>query len=110
MNQEEIIKHNPRNLKAGVEVPFLTKKIKVAAGKYEEGQIIEYDTTTKKGNKCTTLEKFYGISTDKFTVEDNEEITVYLSGIFYEKAIVKEKSIAIEDLEKTARPFNIYFR
>lgn len=106
----EKIVHQPRNLKAGLEIPFLVEKIKVAAGTYVEGEVIQFDVATEKGAKCTEIEKLYGISTDKVTVKDNEEITVYISGIFNSKAIKKEDSIEWKNLKASARPLNIYFR
>lgn len=103
-------KHQPSNLKGGLEIPFLTKKIKMAAGTYEEGEIIEYDYSSKKGNKCTTVEKVFGICPENVTLEDNEYLVVYISGIFNQKSLKKEGSVEWEDIEKNARPLNILFR
>lgn len=102
--------HQPRNLKAGLEIPFLTEKIKVAAGTYVEGELIQYDTASKKGAKCTDTTKLFGIATDKFTVKEDEEIVVYISGIFNSKSIKKEDSIEWDAIKLAARPLNLYFR
>ncbi|QNM15509.1 hypothetical protein [Fusobacterium hominis] len=102
--------HRPGNLKAGLELPFLTKKIKMNAGKFEQGELIEYDYSTEKGNKCTTVDNLFGVATDTFDVKDNEYITVYLMGIFNKNEIKKEKSLEWKDIEKAARPLNIFFK
>lgn len=102
--------HQPRNLKAGLEIPFLVEKIKMAAGTYVEGEIIQYDPVSKKGAKCTDTTKLFGIATDKFTVIENGEITVYISGIFNSKAIKKESSVEMDAIKLAARPLNLYFR
>ena len=106
---EKII-HQPRNLKAGLEIPFLVEKIKMTAGTYVEGEIIQYDPDIKKGAKCTDTTKLYGVATDKFTVAEDGEITVYICGIFNSQAIKKESSVEMDTLKLAARPFNLYFR
>lgn len=103
-------KHQPSSLKAGLEIPFLTKKIKMNAGTFEEGEVIEYDYSTEKGNKCTTVEKVFGICPQNVTLEDDDYLVVYISGIFNQKALKKEGSVEWKDIEKNARPLNILFR
>lgn len=106
---EKVI-HQPRNLKAGLELPFLVEKIKMTAGTYVEGEVIQFDSETKKGAKCTDTTKVYGIATDNFTVTEDGEITVYVSGIFNSQAIKKEDSVDLDTLKLAARPLNLYFR
>lgn len=106
---EKII-HQPRNLKAGLEMPFLTEKVKMEAGVYVEGELIQYNTDTKKYEKCTDAAKLFGIVADSSVVTEDSEITVYISGIFNSKAIKKDDTLEWEALKLTARPLNLYFR
>lgn len=106
---EKVI-HQPRNLIAGLEIPFLTEKVKMTAGTYVEGELIQFDSETKKGAKCTDVSKFYGVVTDKVTVTEDEEILVYISGIFNSKVIKKEEAVEWDKLKLAARPLNLYFR
>lgn len=103
--------HKRKNLTAGLEFPFLVKKIKMENGTYKEGQLIQYDSTTGKGSTCLEVSKFYGIMTDNITISDKlTEATVYITGIFYTKAITKEDAIKMEDIEEKGRTLTIHFR
>lgn len=99
--------HKALNLKAGYQVGFLTEKIKMKAGTYSQGELIEFDTVTGKGGACTTATKFYGVATDNVTLEEGAEMTVYITGVFNSRAIVK--TIELKEIKELARKLNIYF-
>lgn len=100
------------NLKAGLELPFLVEKIKMETpAEYKMGQVIQIDPTSKKGNKCTDATKIYGICCDNITTtKADEEIQVYVTGIFCESEILHEDSVELDDIKFNGRKNGIYFR
>lgn len=101
----------PNNLKHDLDVPFFTKKIKLANDTYKVGDLIEFDYSSKEGKKLTTSDNFYGIMSEEVVV-DGSKVThgiVYISGNFNKKAIIKG-SQDLEKLEQYSRPLNIMFK
>lgn len=99
------------NLKYSYEVPFLTDRIKLEAGEYKVGELVEFDYSTKVGKKITAAEKIYGIVCQDVTIDSTTTHTeVYLQGIFNKNEIVGGAISDLETVKEASRKINIFFK
>ena len=94
-------------LLGGGGVPVLTQNVKVAAGDYKRGQVLENNAGIFQ--KITTTGKPAGIVvSDTTATTDHNVLTVYISGRFNREVLVVDQSYKINDHEadfKDARLF-----
>lgn len=98
------------NLIAGVGFPVRKEFLQFEAGAYLRGELIEYNSVTKKLKKCTNLDNLIGVMVNDATLKDGQENTIYVTGIFYIKEIIKDLSLT-DDLaiQLAGLKRNIYF-
>lgn len=90
------------NLKAGLAIPFLTKRVALTEGEYTRGMIVELS-----GDKVKKAETgIYGIMAEDVKATQGSMGTVYIQGIFNKKAFSAED---VKKFEEEARKLNIIF-
>lgn len=103
--------HKRKNIKGSLEFPFLTEKVKFEAGTYSEGEIVEWDSANSTVKKCTDPTKIFGVVTDDITIDvSTTHGTVYITGVFNLKGIIKDDSVTVAALKENGRKLSLYFR
>lgn len=114
----EIGVNNPDNLHAGVEVPLLTKGVKLAKGQgiLKRGSVIGIVTETGLGklvDKAATdgsqVAK-YVLANDTDTTDADVMAVCYQSGLFRRKALIFAGDSTAVDHEDELRTVGIYLR
>src|SRR3712207_8249571 len=78
-----------KQLIGGKQAPIVRKDIKMEAGEYKQGELLEYDSENDRMKKCTQATNIAGIFAEEdCTLEENAVVTVYIGGEFNRKAIV----------------------
>ena len=98
------------NLIAGTGFPVRKEFLQFEAGIYSKGELIEYNSVTKKLKKCINLDNLIGVMVNDATLEDGQKSTIYVTGIFYIGEIIKDPSLT-DDLatQLAGLKRNIYF-
>ena len=99
------------NLKYSYEIAFLTERIKLEAGEYKAGELVEFNNLTKTGKKLSSAEKIYGVICENITIDTETTHTeIYLQGIFNKNKIVAENISDLETIKDAARKLNIFYK
>src|SRR3712207_6336073 len=75
-----------KQLIGGKQAPIVRKDIKMEAGEYKQGELLEYDSENDRMKKCTQATNIAGIFAEEdCTLEENAVVTVYIGGEFNRK-------------------------
>lgn len=100
-----------KQLIGGKQAPIVRKDIKMEAGEYKQGELLEYDSENDRMKKCTQATNIAGIFAEEdCTLEENAVVTVYIGGEFNRKAIVFTSVTNDTDLDFEAQKKGIYFK
>lgn len=99
-----------KQLIGGKQAPLIRKNMKMEAGEYKMGDLLEYDSSNKRMKKCTVAANIAGVfAQDDCTLEENAVVTIYIGGEFNRKAIVFGSISDNTDIDFEAQKKGIYF-